>query len=215
MTVLMLTVAAMMGFAEPVVVDRIAVSVATEAITLSEVKEEVAMTAFLNGEKPDYSPGVLRRAVDRLVDQALIRREIDLGRYAVPGPEVANGMLTAVEKQHGGRAGLDRALASYGLSRQELQAHLAWQATLLQFVEMRFRPAVQVTSEDVQKYFNQHYATKTESGRPIALDSMRAQIESELTASRADEQMDQWLKDTRKQTAITVRDESIGREIKP
>jgi hypothetical protein len=215
MTFLLITVAAMLSFAEPVVVDRIAVSVATQAITLSEVKEEVAVTAFMNGEKPDYSPGVLRRAVDRLVDQALIRREIDLGRYAMPGPDVASSMLAALQKQHGGRTGLDRALASYGLTRQELQAHLAWQATLLQFIEMRFRPAVQVTSEDVQKYFHQHYATRTESGRPIALDSMRAQIENELTASRADEEMEQWLKDTRKQTAIVVRDESVGKEIKP
>lgn len=215
MTMLIPAVAALLVFADPLVVDRIAVSVANQAITLSEVKEEVAITAFLNGEKPDFSPGVLRRAVDRLVDQALIRREIDLGRYTTPGPEVAAGMLAALEKQQGGRAGLDRALAAYGLTRQELQAHLAWQATLLQFIEMRFRPAVQVTSDDVQKYFNQHYATKTESGRPIALESMRAQIENELTGTRADEQMEEWLKDTRKQTAIAVRDESVGREIKP
>ena len=215
MTVLITAVAALLGFADPVVVDRIAVSVATQAITLSEVREEVAITAFLNGEKPDYRPGVLRRAADRLVDQALIRREIDLGRYPLPGPEAANEMLAALEKQRGGRAALERELAPYELSRQQLQAHLAWQATLLQFIDVRFRPAVQVTSDDVQKYFTQHYATKTEGGHPIALDAMRAQIEGELTATRADEEMEQWLKDTRKQTAIVVRDESVGREIKP
>lgn len=215
MTSLITAVAVLLGLADPVVVDRIAVSVATEAITLSEVREEVAITAFLNGEKPDYSPGVLRRAADRLVDQALIRREIDLGSYALPGPEAAAGMLTALEKQHGGRASLDHSLALYGLSRQELQAHLTWQATLLQFVELRFRPAVQVTADDVQKYFTQHYATKTENGHPIALDTLRTQIENELTATRADEEMEQWLADTRKQTAIVVRDESVGRELKP
>lgn len=215
MTLLLTAMAAFLGFADPVVVDRIAVSVASEAITLSEVREEVAVTAFLNGEKPDYSPGVLRRAAERLVDQALIRREIALGRYLLPGPEAANGMLAALEKQHGGRAALDRDLVTYGLTRQQLQAHLTWQTTLLQFIEVRFRPAVQVTSDDVQKYFNQHYATKTESGRPIALDSMRTQIENELTSTRADEEMEQWLKDTRKQTPISVRDESVGKEIKP
>ena len=215
MTVFIILITALRMFADPLVVDRIAVSVANQAITLSEVREEVAVTAFLNGEKPDYSPGVLRRAAGRLVDQALIRREIDLGRYATPGPEAAAGMLAALEKQHGGRAALDRDLAAYELSRTDLQAHLAWQATLLQFVDLRFRPAVQVTTEDVEKYFQQHYATKTENGHPVALDPMRAQIESELTATRADEEMDQWLKDTRKQTAIVIRDDSVGQEIKP
>lgn len=215
MTVVLSFVAALLAFSDPTLVDRIAVSVANEAITLSEVREEVAVTAFLNGEKPDYSPGVLRRAADRLVDQALIRREINLGRYPVPGPEAAGSMLAALEKQHGGRAALDRALAPYGLTREQLQAHLAWQATLLQFVEVRFRPAVQVTSDDVQKYFQQHYATRSTDGHAIALDSMRSQIEDELTATRADEEMDQWLKDTRKQTPIAVRDESLGKELKP
>ena len=197
MTAVLSFVAALLAFSDPTLVDRIAVSVANEAITLSEVREEVAVTAFLNGEKPDYSPGVLRSAADRLVDQALIRREINLGRYPVPGPESAGNMLAALEKQHGGRAGLDRALASYGLTRELLQAHLAWQATLLQFVEVRFRPAVQVTSDDIQKYFQQHYATRSTDGHAITLDSMRSRIEDELTTTRADEEMDQWLKDTR------------------
>jgi hypothetical protein len=83
----------------PVVADRVVVSVGPEAITLSEVREEIAVTAFLNGEKPDYSPGVTRRAAERLVDQTLIRKEMDLGRYPLPEPAVAEAMMSELVKR--------------------------------------------------------------------------------------------------------------------
>ncbi len=203
-----------MLMAAPVIADRVAVSVGADAITLSEVREEIAITALLNGEKPDYSPAVARHAAERLVDQALIRKEMDVGRYPLPEPTVAQGMFAELIKQRGGEAAFDKELATYGVTRAEVQKHLEWQAALVRFIEVRFRPAVQVLDDDVQKYFKQHYATRTAQGKPVSIDSVHDQIFEQLTGERADEQMDEWLKETRKQTAIAYRDEAFGTEFK-
>ena len=204
----------LMLLAAPIIADRVVVSVGAEAITLSEVREEIAVTAFLNGEKPDYSAGVTRRAAERLVDQALIRKEMDVGRYPLPEPSVAEAMMTELVKSRGGEAAFDKELAAQGLTRAELREHLQFQAALVRFVEVRFRPAVQVTDEDVQKYFRQHYATKTEQGKPVSLESLKDQILEQLTAERADEQMEDWLKETRKQVQVNFRDDAFAAELK-
>ena len=69
------------------VIDRIAVTLDNQIITESEVAREIRLTAFLNGDPLDFSPEARRKAAGRLVEQKLIRREIDLGRYLEPSKE--------------------------------------------------------------------------------------------------------------------------------
>jgi hypothetical protein len=66
---------------------------------------------------------------------------------------------------------------------------------LLTFLSLRFRPAVLVTDQDVQKYF----AENVHNG---ALNEVRAEIEKKLTNERADKELDLWLQDQRKRTKI-------------
>ena len=75
------------------VVDRVAVVVGTNVITESELLREVRLTEFLNGEPLDLSPEKKRAAAERLVDQQLIRTEMELGRYPQPGTAEADKVL--------------------------------------------------------------------------------------------------------------------------
>jgi hypothetical protein len=75
----------------------------------------------------------------------------------------------------------------------------------LTFLNLRFRPAVQVTDQDVQKYFDTVLkgAGKTrQQGQTGGLNEVRDQIEQKLTVERADKEMDLWLQDQRKRTKI-------------
>ena len=67
-----------------------------------------------------------------------------------------------------------------------------------------FRPAVQVTDQDVQKYFTE----KTSQGT-AGLNEMRAQIEQQLTIERADKELDAWLQDQRKRTKIVYAEKDL------
>jgi hypothetical protein len=166
-----------------VIVDRVAITVGNKVITESEIDLRIRLTAFENGEKPDFSVASRRQAAQRLIDQKLVEREMDVGRYPHVAPEAAKQAPEAAT------------LKAYGLTAEDLARDLAWQRELLTFVSLRFRPAVQVTDEDVEKYFKE----KSLKGE---LTDVRGEIEQTLTGERAGKELDLWLQDQRRRTRI-------------
>lgn len=183
--------------AAAVIVDRVAIAIGSQVITDSEIDQRIRLTAFENGEQPDFSPGARKLAASRLIDEKLVEHEMSIGRY--PGmPESRKpALLAAYEKEHGGSAQLRRELAARGLTPKELMDDLARQQNLLTFLKLRFRPAVQVTEQEIRKYYTDHY-----SASKIPLNDVRSTIEQQLTDSSADVELDAWLKSHRQGTAI-------------
>ena len=103
-------------------------------------------------------------------------------------------------------AALSQALAGYELTLQDLQDDLAGSRICSPFSICASGPAVQVTDQDVQKYFEENVlkaAGKTlQQAQAGALNEMRAQIEQKLTTERADKELDLWLQDQHKRTKI-------------
>ena len=195
------------------IIDRIAVSVGTSVITTSDVDQELRTTAFLNGVKPDFSTAAKHAAAERMVERTLVRRELELSRYPVPDPSAAIPRLEAFQKErYPTEAAFQAALTEDGLTAQTLQNEFYWQLTLLRFIEVRFRPAVQVSEADIQDYFEKKVKPVAEAahpGDPAALEDYRAQIEETLTGQRADEELDNWLKETRRRTDITMHEDAL------
>ena len=65
------------------IVDRIAIIVGNAIIKDSDILRDLEVTAFLNNESPVISPASRKIAAGRLLDQALIRKEIEAGEYAL------------------------------------------------------------------------------------------------------------------------------------
>jgi hypothetical protein len=125
--------------ARPVVVDRIAVIVGKTVITESEVLREARLTEFLNQQPLDLGPGQRRAAAERLVDQQLIRNEMEIGRYPMPAPAEAGAMLQKFrEERHFSDAKLRQALAKYGLTEDQLKRQFLWQLAAMRFTDQRF-----------------------------------------------------------------------------
>jgi hypothetical protein len=163
------------GTAFAVIVDRIAITVGNKVITDSEIDLRIRLTAFENGEKPDFSLAARKVAANRLIDQKLVEREMDVGHYPRLKAETTAPDTTA----------RDKALAQYGLTPADLEQDLARQADLLNFLNLRFRPSVQVSDRD-------------------------AQIEQRLTSQRVDAELDTWLKDQRKGTKIVYLEKDLA-----
>jgi hypothetical protein len=178
-----------------VLVDRIAVAVGDKIITDSEIEQRIRLTAFENHAQADFSLAARQMAVAKLVDEKLIEKEMDVGRYpridAEHKQELLAGFLETDYK--GDSAALDQALAAARLNRQELEDDLGRQSDLLTFLNLRFRPAVQVTDQDVQKYYDANM-------KGAVLNDVRADIEQKLTMERADKELDVWLADQQKRT---------------
>ncbi len=195
------------------VIDRIAVSVANLVITTSDLDREIRVNAFLDGVQPDFTPAAKRSAADRMVEQKLIRRELETARYPTPDPAEVEPVLAAFKKQrYPNDAAYQAALQSYGITDQQVRDELLWQRTLLRFIEVRFRPGVQVSDKDIQDYFDRTVAPAARAahpGQPVALEDYRAQIESTLTGQRVDQEVDTWLKNARRRTAIVYHEEAL------
>src|ERR1700682_5099498 len=147
------------GAAMAVVVDRIAVTVDTDAITESEVIQDIRRTHFLNGAPLDFSTGTRRAAAERLVDQALIRREMNIGRYPQPPKSEADQMLANFKKSHfASDAEFQAALQKYGITADQLRSHLLWELSALRFTDVRFQPGVGVSSQATVRRPEQHEA---------------------------------------------------------
>jgi hypothetical protein len=195
------------------IIDRIAVSVATTVITASEVDRAIRVTAFQNGVVPDFSSQSRRETAQRLVEQKLIRREMELSRYPQPDPSEADSLLDQLRTgRYKSDAEFQHALADYTVAEQDLRDALLWELTLVRFIEERFRPAVQVSNQELEEYFEKvvrPVAQAAHPGQPVALDDYRNQIEQTLSAQRADKEVDSWLKEARKRTEIVLHEEAF------
>jgi hypothetical protein len=165
------------------VVDRVAVVVGTHVITQTEVDEEVRVTQFENREPLNLSPDERRAAAERLVDQQLLRNEMQLEHYRPPEASEGTRLMEQFRRQnYPAPARFEAALRSYGITQQQLARHLLWQAELVRFVEFRFRgPAPSTPS------------ASTPSPTP----------------ADGNAQLDTWLKDARSQLRIEFKKDAF------
>jgi len=146
-----------LGIGRAGIVDRIAVIVDGQAIKQSDIQTEVRVTDFLNHAKLDLSLAAQKEAVNRLIDQKLIRKAMENGIYPVPAPEEAEPLLEQIRKRYPDDAAYRRALASYGIDEAVLREHLLWQITVLRFLSLRFPPAAATEAAANEEEPNQQF----------------------------------------------------------
>jgi hypothetical protein len=193
------------------IIDRIAISVGNLVITENQVDEEIRLTAFLNQEKLNLENAERKKAAGRLIEQTLVRREMEFSHYPLPSLSDATKSLETLRTRYKTQAEYQQALDSYGITEESLKRRLLWQETFLRFIDYRFRPGIQIPDAEVQAYYQQQLVKwKQEGLQPIPnLEDVRASIEQTLTEQRIDLAMDRWLADTRTQVAIRFHDEAL------
>lgn len=195
------------------IVDRIAVSVGNQAITSSDIDREIRVAAFLNRTQADFSPSARRATADRLLEQRLILRELENSRYPVPpGSEIDPTLEKFKKDNFASDADYFRSLADYGISDQQVRDELIWQRRLLLFIDVRFRPAVQVSEQDIEDYFHKTVEPAAETahpGQPVTLDDYRDQIQEKLTGDQVDKQLTAWLANTRQRSEVIFHPEAF------
>ena len=195
------------------IIDRIAVSVGNQAITASDVDREIRVTAFLNRTAADFSPKNRRATADRMVEQRLILRELENSRYPTPAASEINPILAKFQQQN--FASLDdygRALVAAGVTDEQVRDELLWERRLLLFIDVRFRPAVQVTDQQVEDYFHKTVepaAQAAHPGEPVTLDRYRDRIEEKLTGDEVTKEMNTWLDNARQRSEVVYHQEAF------
>ncbi|MBI5083992.1 MAG: hypothetical protein HZB13_05270 [Acidobacteria bacterium] len=83
------------------VIDRVVAAAGRQVVTLSAVRRSLRMQAVFDLREYVDTPSERRGAADRLIDQAMVSREISLSRYAGATMAEADALLAAFMKERG------------------------------------------------------------------------------------------------------------------
>jgi hypothetical protein len=184
------------------IIDRIAIIVGQQVITESQINEEIRVTAFLNRQSIKEGEEDRRSAADRLVQQFLVKREMDLGNYPGPTADEVQKYYDQLIQVFGSLDSFRRALTTYRITSETLKQHLALQLTTLRFIEYRFRPDFNISEEDIAAYRRSH---STLPGAELSHDAIR----EVLIEERTDYILAAWLEESRKQIDIVFLDKVL------
>ena len=199
-----------MASANAEIVDRISVIIDGHIIKHSDIIKDIRLTDLLNHDTPTFNVNEQKKALARLIDQALIRKELQAGLYSSPQPSEVDALLQQLKQSFGSEATYRNALKSYLVSEDDLRKHLNWQLTVLRFINIRFASGAQVPDAEVRTYYQQHLPDLRRAGKPkLDLESLRPEIEQAIAGERVNQQFFAWLDESEKKTPVTYNEEAL------
>jgi hypothetical protein len=190
------------------VLDRIAVTVDKQVIAESDVIRYLRVAAFLDRKPVDLSGPARRAAAAALVDRYLVIQESEDSHFGMPSVDAAAALLQQVKAQYPGDAAYQTALREYRISEEDLSKHLLAGTRALRFTDLRFRPEVQISDQDLIAAYDKFAADwrASHSTAPSPFEDNRADIEKLLTDQRATAALDEWLETARQKRHVEYRE---------
>ena len=176
------------------VVDRIVARVENDVILLSDVRALGRYQQFLDGKSETDS-----QILDRLIDQWIVRTEADVSHSPRPSEADIDRGLSRVRNSFGSEQEYEARRNQAGLSDQDVRAMVASQLYLSNYLDSRFRPAVQIDTKEVEDFYQTAIVprAKARGQDPPTLDAARDAIQEALIQNGINEQAEQWLKESR------------------
>lgn len=190
------------------VLDRVAISAGQQVVTLSAILRQLRLETLASGEPVQDTEANRRRAAARLIDQAIVLREIELSRYTPPSMAEAEAAVERYLKQTGRtRARLLAEISRLGFSEDDFMREMQWRVSVSRFVDYRFAAGVQVADEEVEKYYRDEYIAqyrKLNPGAPVPpFDEVRDAALRIVTTRKTNAAMEQWLTRMRESLRVT------------
>jgi hypothetical protein len=196
------------------VIDRVAVSIGKDVITLSEIHEQIRLTALQNGVEADFSSENVRNIAEKMVEQFLLRREIQMTRFApeITSKQIDEQLAALRSSRYPSAEAFEQSKQKLRVSDRSLRRQMEWQLTLIPFIDTRFRSGIPPSEVLVRDYYENIFLPDWKSknqGNPPALNDVREEIEEILSSQRADQALDRWLGQARTQQRIIFHEEAF------
>jgi hypothetical protein len=185
------------GGSQPI--DGVAARIEDDIITESEVHELTAFQQLVDG-KSKPRPEVLRE----LGDQWMIRSEANAAKYAQPSAEDVGRAYDEFVKQFSSLDNFKQRCADAGISDAAVRRMLQQQLYLARFLDYRFRPAAQVTDQQVAEYYRDDFVPqlKARKAEVPPLDDVEDTIREVLIQRAISDRATKWLDETRGRLTI-------------
>jgi peptidyl-prolyl cis-trans isomerase SurA len=188
------------------IVDRMVANVNGHVLLQSDWEEELAFETFLDARSPDsFTPEERKAALDRLIDQELLREEVRPSE-GTPADQIA-ARISDVRKLHPEAAtdeGWRTALQRYGLTQEVLEKRLGQSIQLMRLVEARLRPSIQIDQKAVESYYQEQLLPelKKAGSREVGLPEVFGRIRDLLAEQRLNQLLHGWLASLRSASRI-------------
>jgi hypothetical protein len=183
--------------------DRIAVTVDRHVISERDILQGIRISAFIDGKPAEVNSEQKRKAADRLIDQYLVLEDAASTRAILPSATEAGAILASIKTRYGSDLAYRSALGQAQITEEELLEHLLRGLQMLRYTDLRFRPEVQLSDENLRAFYDK----LAQKGDPVrSFEASRTEIEKLLTDQQTMQALDRWLGMTRSETTILYRD---------
>ncbi len=183
------------------IVDGIAARVENDIILLSDIRVLSRYQRFLDG-KSETDVHIL----DRLIDQWMVRTEADVSRFPHPSDAEIDGTLERLRKSFTSAEQYEAGRKQSGLSDSQVRGIVASQLYLSNYLDSRFRPAVQVDPQAIEDFYRDTIVPRAKAGgqEPPPLDAAHDLIQEALVQRGINEQSEKWLRESRARLHIDI-----------
>jgi peptidyl-prolyl cis-trans isomerase SurA len=190
------------------VIDRIVAVVNGHVILQSQWDEDLSYEAFVAGRAPGpFTVEQRKAALDRLIDQELIRQQSLPGNFRhATGAEV-DRRLSDLRKQHqevSDDTHWHALLGRYGLTESDLREKSAHELDELRTVDAHLRPAVQIDSRSVESYYREKLLPelRAKGAEQVRLADVAPEIKEILAQQKINDLLLGWLRSLRNVSSI-------------
>jgi hypothetical protein len=188
-------------------IDGVAARIEDDIITESEVRELGAFQQLVDG-KPETRDQILRE----LADQWLIRSEAIATQYAQPSAADVERAYAEFVKQYPSTEVFQQKCAAAGLSDAAVRRLIQQQLYLSRFIDYRFRPAAQVSDQQVADYYRDTFVPQLQARHVEIppLDDVDDTIREVLIQRAISDRETKWLDETRGRLKIDLMSQDGG-----
>jgi hypothetical protein len=182
-------------------VDGVAARIEDDVITESELQELAAFQQLVDGKAKSRS-----EVIRMLADQWIVSGEARTAQYQRPSQADVDRAYSLFVSQFKSPDEFRARCAAAGLSEPALRRLLAQQLYLAHFIDFRFRPAAQISDQDVEAYYRTEFSPqlKSRSQEVPALADVEDTIREVLIQRAITERAAKWLDETRDHLRIDV-----------
>jgi hypothetical protein len=183
------------------VIDRIVARVETDIILLSDVRQLNRYQVFLDG-KAQSDADIL----NRLIDQWIVRNEASVARFPQPSDEDVDRSIERLKRSFSSPAEFEARQKQSGITDDEIRRFVRAQLYLSNYLDSRFRPAIQIDENAIEDFYKTRVVPRAESRgqTPPTLDNARDFIQEALVQRAINEQADRWLKESRTRVRVEI-----------
>jgi hypothetical protein len=190
------------------IIDRIIATVNNHPILQSDWEEAISYESFIDGRPLEQWTAEDRKAtLDRLIDQELLREQLQAAPVAEPKPDEVQAKIGEVRKLYAGadtEAGWKATLARYGLNQAALESRVRQDLQLARLVDARLRPGIQIDSQSIEVYYRETLLPQLRNAgqAQVPLAQVSPKIKEVLTQKKMNDLLTTWLQNLRAESTI-------------